>query len=87
MKNTHKQGKWNQRHGHKVQTDSDQGVGGDKMGERRGTVRWRNIYKGSIHMDNNVGIDYGTGAGVDRSGESNRGKVGTTVNEQQQKFF
>ena len=40
------------------QTDSDQ-RGGERgiMGERRGSVWSKNMYKGPMDMDNRVGID------------------------------
>ena len=55
------------------------------MGERRGRVKIRNMYKGPKERDNGVLIDWG--GGMYRAGESNgRGRVdgmGTSVTEQQ----
>ena len=50
------------------------------MGERRGSVQSRNMYEGPMDMDNRVETDC---MGVGGVGESNRGKIGTTVIEQQ----
>ena len=48
-----KQAKYNQRHGNKEQTDSDQrGEGRGIMGERKGRVKSRNMYKGPMDKDN-----------------------------------
>ena len=41
----------------------------------------RNTYKGPMGTDNRVGIDGGQGQKVNRAGESNGGKTGTTVIE------
>ena len=54
----------------------------EKMGERRGRLLSKNMYKGHMVMDNRVGIDWGCGR-VGGAGESNGGKIGITVIEQQ----
>ena len=41
------------------------------------------MYKGPMDMDSRVGIDCGSWMGVDRVGEGNERKIGTTVIEQQ----
>ena len=52
------------------------------MGERRGRVKSRNIYKGPMDKDKG-GRGLNVGGEVGRAGESNGGKMGTTVTEQQ----
>ena len=70
----------------KEQTDYDQkGVGREIVGERRGRVKSRNMYKGP--MDKNNGgrrIECGRWT-AGRAGESSGEKMGTTVIEQQLK--
>ena len=59
---TEKHTKYNQKHGNKEQTDSDQtGLGWEITGESRGRVKSRNMYKGSTGIDNGVGIDWESG--------------------------
>ena len=55
-------------------------------GERKGSSWSRNLYAGPMDIDNRVGIDCGAGGGERLEGESNGGKIGTTVIEQQQKI-
>ena len=52
------------------------------MGEGRGRVKSRNIYKGPMDKDNGVGIIFGSG---DWRGQrtTTGGKVATTVTQQQ----
>ena len=51
------------------------------MGERRGRVKSRNMYKGPMGMDSEVKIDHGS-RGVSRAGENNREKTGTIASGQ-----
>ena len=47
-----------------VQTDSDQrGEGRAIMGERRGRVKSRNVYKGPTEKDNGAGGGFNVGCG------------------------
>ena len=48
------------------------------MGETRRRGKSKNMYKGYVGMDNEVGIDCGRRGGVGRTGESNREKCGIT---------
>ena len=50
--------------------------------ERRGRVKSRNMYKGSMDKDNGGRIESGR-YWVGRTRDSNRGKTGITVFEQQ----
>ena len=56
------------------------------VGRRRRRVKSRNMYKGPMDKDTRGGGKIECGKwGVDRAGESNGGKMGTTVIEQQLK--
>ena len=52
---------------------------------RRERVKSRNVYKGPMDRDNGGGVGrrLNVEVGVGRAGESNGGKMGTTVIEQQ----
>ena len=52
------------------------------MGERRGRVQSRNMDKGPMDKDNGGG-GLNVGGRVGREGESNGGKMGTTLIQQQ----
>ena len=76
-----KQAKKNQKHWNKEQTDSNQR--GEGQQRKEGEESSRNMYKGPMYKDNrDGGLNVGE-VGVVRSGGSNRGKMGTTVTEQQ----
>ena len=53
------------------------------MGERKGRVKSRNMYKGPMDKDNRVGGIERERWDVGRAGESHGGTMETTVNEQQ----
>ena len=52
------------------------------MGQRRGRVKSRNLYKGPMDQDNMGRIEC-VRWGMGRAGENNREKMGMTVTEQQ----
>ena len=56
------------------------------MGERKGRVKSRNMYKGPMDKDNRVGGIESERWDVGRAGESNGGKMETSVIKKQLKI-